>query len=93
MNKISKFYIKISCYDLVFFLNDLITCSGLPWWLRGIKICLPGQETGSSHESGRSPGEGKGYPLQNSCPEKPMDRGAWRATVCGVTKIWTQLSD
>ena len=31
-------------------------------------------------ESGRSPGEGKGNPLQYSCPENPMDRGAWRAT-------------
>ena len=31
--------------------------------------------------SGRSPGEGKGYPLQYSCLENPMDRGAWQATV------------
>ena len=30
--------------------------------------------------SGRSPGEGNGYPLQYSCLEKPMDRGAWQAT-------------
>ena len=35
---------------------------------------------------GRSPGEGNGYPLQDSCLENPMDRGAWRATVHGVTK-------
>ena len=35
--------------------------------------------------SGRSPGEGKGNPLQYSCLEHPMDRGAWRATVHGVT--------
>ena len=31
--------------------------------------------------SGRSPGEGNGYPLQYSCLENPMDRGAWRTTV------------
>ena len=31
--------------------------------------------------SGRSPGEGSGNPLQYSCLENPMDRGAWRATV------------
>ena len=31
--------------------------------------------------SGRSPGEGNGNPLQYSCLENPMDRGAWRATV------------
>ena len=36
--------------------------------------------------SGRSPGEGSGNPLQCSCLGNPMDRGAWRATVCEVTK-------
>ena len=41
-------------------------------------------------ESGRSPGEGNGYPLQNSCLKNSMDRGAWLATVHGVTKSWTQ---
>ena len=41
----------------------------------------------------RSPGEGNGYPLQYSCLENAMNRGAWRATVHGVTKSWTQLSD
>ena len=35
---------------------------------------------------GRSPGEGNGNPLQYSCLENPMDRGAWEATVHGVTK-------
>ena len=43
--------------------------------------------------SGRSPGEGNGNPLQNSCLENPMDRGAWWATVHGVAKGWTQLND
>ena len=37
----------------------------------------------------RSPGEGNGNLLQYSCRENPMDRGAWRATVYGVTKNWT----
>ena len=36
--------------------------------------------------SGRSPGEGNGYPLQYSCLKNPMDRGAWQATDDGVTK-------
>ena len=36
--------------------------------------------------SGRSPGEGNGYPLQYSCLENSMDRGAWRVTIHGVTK-------
>jgi len=38
---------------------------------------------------GRPPGEGNGNPLQYSCLENPMDRGAWWATVCGVAKNWT----
>ena len=41
---------------------------------------------------GRSPGEGNGSPLQYCCLENPMDRGAWWATVHGVTKSQTQLS-
>ena len=40
---------------------------------------------------GRSPGEGNGNPLQYSCLENPMDRGAWWATVHGITKSWTWL--
>ena len=43
--------------------------------------------------SGGSPGGGNGNPFQYSCLENPMDRGAWQATVRGVTKSWTQLSD
>ena len=43
--------------------------------------------------SGRSPGERNGYPLQCPCLENPMDRGAWQATVHGVTKSWTWMSD
>ena len=40
-----------------------------------------------------SPGEGNGNPLQYSCLENPMDGGEWLATVHGVTKSRTQLSD
>ena len=40
---------------------------------------------------GRCPGGGHGNPLQYSSLENPIDRGAWRATVPGVTKGWTQL--
>ena len=41
--------------------------------------------------SGRSLGGGHGNPLQYSCLENPMDRGAWWATVHGVTNSWTRL--
>ena len=42
------------------------------------------REIGSIPGSGRFPGEGNGNPLQYSCPEKAIDRGAWWATVHGV---------
>ena len=50
-------------------------------------------DPGSIPGLGRSPGEGNDNPLQYSCLENPMDRGIWRATVHGVAKSWTQLSD
>ena len=46
---------------------------------------------GSIPRSGRSPGEGHGNPLQYSCLENPMDRGAWQAIVLMVPKSWTLL--
>ena len=50
-------------------------------------------DTASTPGSGRSPGGGPGNPLQYSCLENPMDRGAWRATVYGVEQSWTGLND
>jgi len=44
-------------------------------------------------ESGRSPGEGNGNPLQYSCLENSMDRGTGWATIFGVAKSWTRLSN
>ena len=49
-------------------------------------------DLGSIPGLGRSPGEGNGNPLQYSCLENPMDRGAWLATVHGVAKSRTRLS-
>ena len=50
-------------------------------WYVGDLGCIPGLR--------RAPGEGNGYALQYSCLENSMDRGAWRATVRGVTKSQT----
>ena len=49
------------------------------------------RDTGLIPGSGTSPGEGNGKPLQYSCQENPMDRGAWWATVHGAAKNRTQL--
>ena len=50
------------------------------------------RDVGMIPESGRSPGEGNGNPLQYSCLENPMDRGAWWAAFHGVSKSRVQLT-
>ena len=50
------------------------------------------RDTGSIPGLGRSPEEEHSNPLQYSCLENPMDRGAWWATVRGVAKSWTGLN-
>ena len=47
------------------------------------------RDVGSLPQSGRSPGIGNSNPLQYSCLDNPMDRGAWWAAVHGVAKSWT----
>ena len=49
-------------------------------------------DPGSIPRSGRSPGEGNGNPLQYSCLENPIDRGAWQVTVHGVTRVGQDLA-
>ena len=59
---------------------------GLSWWLMVKDPPANAGDVGSTPGWGRSPGEGSGNPLQCSCLGNPMDRGARRATVYGVTK-------
>ena len=49
-------------------------------------------DPGSIPGLGRSPGEGNGFPFQDSCLENPMDREAWRATVLGVINSQTNTT-
>ena len=58
-----------------------------------VKNLAANVDLGSIPGSGRSPGEGNGKPLQYSCLENPMDKGAWWITVHGVTKSQKQLND
>ena len=65
---------------------------GLPWWLSGkVFACHAGNlgDGNSIPGSERSFGGGHGNPLQYSCLENPMDRGAWRTAVHGVKKSQT----
>ena len=62
---------------------------GFPGSSEGKESACHVEDLGSIPGSGKSPGEGKGYPLQCSCLENSMDRGAWWATGHGVAKSWT----
>ena len=78
---------------IIIILKGCLVGLGLPRWLTGKESACSEGDMGSVPGWGRSPGEGNGNPLQYSCLENPMDRGARRATVHGVAKNWTPLSD
>ena len=61
------------------------------WWLSGEESACYAGDKSSIPGLGRSLGEGNGNPFQYPCLENPVDRGAWRAVVYGVTKSWTRL--
>ena len=62
-------------------------------YLQTVESACSAGGPGSVPESGSSPGEGNGNPLQYSCLESPMDGGTWQATVHRIAKSWTRLSD
>ena len=66
---------------------------GFPGGSDGKESACSAGEPGSILGSGRSPGEGNDNPLQYSCLKNSTDRGAWRATIHGVAKSRTRLSD
>ena len=66
----------------------LLCCWGFPGGSDGKESTCDVGDLGSIPELGRLPGEGNDYPLQYSCLESPMDRGAWKATAHGVSKSW-----
>ena len=66
---------------------------GFPGGSEGKESAYSAGDPGSISWKGRSPGEGDGNPLQYSCLENSMDRGVWQATIHGVTKKWTWLSN
>ena len=71
----------------------LVEFSGFPGDSDGKESICNARDSGSTPGSGRRPGKGHGYPLQCSCLENSLDRGAWRATIHGIAKSWTQLRD
>jgi len=81
--------------DILLFIQERVTLDGS---VGKESTCNSGDtgdtvDTGSGPRSGRSHGGGNGNPLQYSCLENPMDRGAWWAIVHGIEKSWTRLSN
>ena len=69
------------------------THNWLPWWLSGNESTCQAEDSGLIPGTGRSPGEGIGRLLQYYCLENSMDRGARRATVHGIARSQTQLTN
>ena len=74
-------------------LTCLLQLLGFPGCSEGKASAHKAGNLGLIPGSGRSPGEGNGNPLQYSCLENAMDRGAWWTTVNGITKSPTQLGN
>ena len=81
------------CVFPFFNLGSFFSEQGFPGGSDVKESACNARDLGSIPGLGRSPGGGHGNPLCYSCLENPMDRGAWRATVHGVAKSQTQLSD
>ena len=81
-----SFYRFLKCFGFIF-------CRWASLVAQMVKFAYSAEDPGLIPGSGRSRGEGNGNSLQYSCLENPMDRGAWLATVHGVTKCQTRLSN
>ena len=80
------FYIHgLICFLVQLFIT--IIYQGFPGSSDGKESAFNTGDSGSVPGSGRSPGEGNGNPLQYSCLENPMDRGAWRVWSMGLQKV------
>ena len=94
--KLVSFSYQIEYSDMCSFSGNMflfsvyvVPCLDFPGGSGSKESACNAGDLGSIPGSGRSPGEGNGYPLQYSCLENSMDRGTWWAIVHGVTKSQT----
>ena len=73
------------CHTIYFYVVSPLPL-GIPGGSDGKESACDAEDSGLIPGSGRSPGEGNGNPIQYSCLENPMGRGAWQATVHGSHK-------
>ena len=86
---------NVNTFSLGNIYNTIRLGEGFPGGTVGKNLLANARDAGNMGSvlgSGISPRGGNSSPLQYSCLDNPMDRGAWRATVHGVTKSWTQMS-
>ena len=86
-------HIEVHFWNTMVHLGQLVYHRGLSGGSDGKESNCNAGDLGSIPGFGRSPGGGHDKSLQHSCLENSMDRGAWWATVHGVAKSWTWLSD
>ena len=89
MNPSAALFYLLTCasFKNVFVFIEVWLIYRLPRWRAGKELaCNAGEDAGLIPRSGGSPGGGHGDPLQYSCLENRMDRGAWPAIVHGVIK-------
>ena len=86
-DSVFKFHWWLKCFTLY------CVPFGLPWWLSGKESSYQCNRCRFNPGSGRSSGEGNGNPVQYSSLGNPMDRGALWATVHGIAKARTQLTN
>ena len=75
------------CYSSSIYLPLVVLTAGFHGGLDGKESVCNVEDMGSIPWLGRPPGEGDGYPLQVSCLENSIDRGAWQATVHGLQRV------
>ena len=88
MEEIFGIYLMSYCICQVFLVYTF-DIGGFPGGSDGEESAFSAGDLGSIPGLGRHPGEGNGCPLQYSCLENSMNRGAWRGTVHGVSELYT----
>ena len=90
---LSNLILNIILQGRYYFYTHLWQMLGYPGDSDGEDSACNAGDLGLIPGSGRTPGEGNGNPLQYSCLDKSMDRGAWQAIVQGVTQSQTRLGN
>ena len=90
--QVFSYFCLLGCFYSFFSKSLWFPSPRLPWWLSVKESACSAGDAVSIPGRGRSPGEWNGNPFQYSCLENSMDRGAWWATVHGISRVWHVLA-